>query len=81
MNGERQVGIAPVALFGFLRLATNRRVLTEPLPIEDAIGRAQRWLERPHVVFLVPGTLHLETALSARKDDEGHRGSWLRDYP
>lgn len=62
MNGERQVGIAPVVLFGFLRLATNRRVLTHPLPIEDAIERAQRWLERPHVVLLVPGTRHLETA-------------------
>lgn len=62
MNGERQIGIAPVALFGFLRLATSRRVLTEPLPIEDAIERAQRWLERPHVVFLVPGTSHLDTA-------------------
>jgi toxin-antitoxin system PIN domain toxin len=62
MNGDRQVGIAPVCLFGFLRLATNRRVLRDPLPIEDAIGRVQRWLERPHVVFLVPGTRHLETA-------------------
>lgn len=62
MNGERQVGIAPVCLFGFLRMATNRRVLTDPLPIDDAIERVQRWLERPHVVFLVPGSRHLETA-------------------
>jgi toxin-antitoxin system PIN domain toxin len=62
MNGERQVGIAPVCLFGFLRLATNRRVLEEPMRIGDAIERAQRWLERPHVVLLVPGTRHLETA-------------------
>ncbi|HEX9728622.1 MAG TPA: type II toxin-antitoxin system VapC family toxin [Gemmatimonadales bacterium] len=62
MNGERQVGIAPVCLFGFLRVATNRRVLTDPLPVDDAIGRVQRWLERPHVVLLVPGTRHLETA-------------------
>jgi toxin-antitoxin system PIN domain toxin len=62
MNGVRQVGIAPVCLFGFLRIATNRRVLTDPLPIEDAIERVGRWLERPHVVFLVPGTRHLDTA-------------------
>lgn len=62
MNGERQVGIAPVALFGFIRIATDRRVLSDPLPVEDAIARVQRWLERPHVVFLVPGTLHLETS-------------------
>lgn len=62
MNGGRQVGIAPVCLFGFLRLATNRRVLTDPLPVQDAIERVQRWLERPHVVLLVPGSRHLETA-------------------
>jgi predicted nucleic acid-binding protein len=37
-------------------------VLVDPLPIEDAIGRVQRWLERPHVVFLLPGSRHLETA-------------------
>ncbi|HUP24750.1 MAG TPA: type II toxin-antitoxin system VapC family toxin [Thermoanaerobaculia bacterium] len=62
MNGERQVGIAPVSLFGFLRIATNRRVLTDPMSVEEAIERAQRWLERPHVVLLVPGTRHLDTA-------------------
>lgn len=62
MNGERQVGIVPACLFGFIRIATNRRVLVDPLPVEDAIGRAQRWLERPHVVFLLPGTQYLQTA-------------------
>ena len=44
LNGERQVGIAPVALFGFLRIATNRRVLTDPLPVDDAIERVRRRL-------------------------------------
>ena len=62
MNGERQVGIAPVVLFGFIRLATNRRVLIDPLPIQDAIERVQRWLQQPHVVLLIPGIHHLETA-------------------
>jgi hypothetical protein len=62
LNGERQVGIAPVALFGFLRIATNRRVLTDPLPVDDAIERVRRWLDRPHAVVLIPGTRHLETA-------------------
>ncbi len=62
MNGERQVGIAPVCLFGFIRIATNRRVLVDPLSIDEAIGRVQRWLERPQVMFLLPGSRHLETA-------------------
>jgi hypothetical protein len=62
MNGERQVGVAPVCLFGFLRLATNRSVFVEPLAMADAIERVHRWLERPHVVLLIPGSRHLEVA-------------------
>jgi hypothetical protein len=62
MNGERQVGIAAVALFGFVRIGTNRRVFTEPLAVTDALGRVGRWLERPPVTFLAPGTRHLDVA-------------------
>lgn len=62
MNGDRQVGISPVSMFGFIRLATNRRVFADPMGIEDAIVRVEAWLERPHVFLLVPGTRHLETA-------------------
>ncbi len=62
LNGERQVGLAPVSVFGFLRLGTNRRVFTEPLAVEDAVGRVERWLERPNVTALVPGRGHLEAA-------------------
>jgi len=63
LNGERQVGLPPVCLFGFLRLATNRRVFTEPLSVNDAIAKVGGWLERPNVTVLVPGQSHLETAL------------------
>jgi len=62
LNGSRSIGLAPVCLFGFIRIATNRRVFTDPLAVDDAIGRAQSWLERPHVVFLTPGSRHLELA-------------------
>lgn len=62
LNGDRQVGIAPVCLFGFIRISTHRRVLTEPLPVQDAIERVQRWLAQPYVILLVPGTEHLATA-------------------
>ncbi len=44
MNGERQVGIATACLFAFIRLATNRRVLTDPLSVEDAIERVDAGL-------------------------------------
>lgn len=62
LNGDRQVGIPAVSLFGFLRISTNRRVFVEPLAVEDAIRRTQAWLARPQVTFLAPGPRHLEIA-------------------
>jgi uncharacterized protein len=62
LNDDREVGLAPVCLFGFLRLATNRRVFAEPLPVKQAIERVERWLERPNVTTLVPGRTHLQVA-------------------
>ncbi|HEY3495118.1 MAG TPA: type II toxin-antitoxin system VapC family toxin [Polyangiaceae bacterium] len=62
LNGDRQVGLPPVCIFGFLRISTNRRVFTEPLSAKNAIERVQRWLARDTVSFLVPGSRHLELA-------------------
>jgi uncharacterized protein len=62
VNGERQVGLAAVALFGFLRISTNRRVFTDPLAIDDALERVERWLDQRNVTFLLPGSRHLEIA-------------------
>ncbi len=67
LNGERQVGLAPVCLFGFLRLSTSRRVLTDPLRIEDAIDRTEAWLGQPNVTVLVPGSQHLTIAFRLLK--------------
>jgi uncharacterized protein len=63
LNGDRAVGIPAVCLFGFLRIATNRRVFNAPLAMEDAIGRVRAWLEQPNVSCIVPGTRHLDIAL------------------
>ncbi len=62
LNGDRQVGLAPVCLFGFLRLSTNRRVFEKPLTTEDALRRVGRWIECDAVCVLVPGSRHLEHA-------------------
>lgn len=62
LNGDSIVGIAPVCLFGFLRIGTNRRVFNDPLPVDDAIERVQRWLAQPNVTCLVPGSQHLQIA-------------------
>ena len=63
LNGGRQVGLAPVCVFGFLRLATSRRVFTEPLGVDAAVARVDAWLARPNVTSLVPGRAHMDTAL------------------
>jgi toxin-antitoxin system PIN domain toxin len=63
LSGERQVGLAPVCLFGFLRLGTSRRVFVDPLAVDDAVARVQGWLARPNVTALVPGHTHIDTAL------------------
>lgn len=60
LSGENQVGLTSVALFGFIRISTNRRVFREPLSTRDAVARVETWLAQPLVVFLVPGSRHLE---------------------
>jgi hypothetical protein len=60
--GDRRIGLASPVLFGFLRISTNRRVFTEPLPVRDALARVRTWLEHPNVTHLIPGTRHLELA-------------------
>ena len=60
LAGRQEVGIAGPALFGFLRLATNRRVLEPPMEVEGALERVEAWFSRPSVRFLQPGPRHLE---------------------
>lgn len=62
MNGRRVVGVAAPALFGFVRLASNPRVLDRPLPVAEALAHVEEWLARPHVHFVQPGPRHLEIA-------------------
>jgi toxin-antitoxin system PIN domain toxin len=62
LNGERTIGLAPVVVFGFLRLCTNRRVFADPLPIANAIERVESWQQQPCVTCLVPGSRHFDIA-------------------
>ncbi|HSD30211.1 MAG TPA: type II toxin-antitoxin system VapC family toxin [Vicinamibacteria bacterium] len=64
MNGRQEVGLAAPALFGFVRVASNPRVLDRPLSVPAAVAYAEEWLGRPHVHFLQPGPRHLEIAFA-----------------
>jgi len=63
LNATEDVGLSSPAIFGFLRIATNPRVLTSPRLVEAATGYVRDWLRRPNVRFLVPGPRHIDIAL------------------
>jgi toxin-antitoxin system PIN domain toxin len=54
--------LAPPALFGFVRIATNPRIFAVATAVEDAVSRVEAWLARPNVRVLAPGPRHLEIA-------------------
>lgn len=60
LSDMRSVGLPWVAILGYLRLMTNRRVLVAPFTPQEAIGHIQSWLERPNVQILQPGPRHLD---------------------
>jgi uncharacterized protein len=68
LGSDREVGIPSPVVFGFVRLATNRRVFVDPMPIGDALGHVEGWLEQPPVRLLVPGPRHLEIAFRLLRD-------------
>ena len=62
MGGAEEVGLPAAVVFGFVRIATNRRVFETPLKLEAALATVESWLARPHVHLLVPGARHLDLA-------------------
>ncbi len=55
---EDAVGLAWVALLGFLRLSTRSGILPKPLHVEDALQVAQQWMDHPLTQLLHPGDNH-----------------------
>jgi toxin-antitoxin system PIN domain toxin len=47
-------------MLGFIRVATHRQILTNPLPVAQACGHVRTWLARPYVSVLEPGARHSE---------------------
>jgi hypothetical protein len=78
VNTQPEIGLAAPALFGFLRLSTNPRVLASPLGIEQALGYVKDWLGQPNVQFMSPGPRHLEIAFGML-DSLGTAGNLTTD--
>jgi toxin-antitoxin system PIN domain toxin len=60
MNGAAPVGLCWAAMLGFVRLATHRQVMTNPLPPKAACDRIRTWLDRPCVSIIEPGPRHAD---------------------
>jgi uncharacterized protein len=60
LNGSEPVGLAWAVLLGFLRLTTNRQVLTAPLPAAAACAHVRSWLAQPYASVVHPGDGHAE---------------------
>lgn len=43
-------------------------MFTDPVPLEDALARVERWLALPNVSVLVPGSRHLEIAFALLRE-------------
>jgi toxin-antitoxin system PIN domain toxin len=62
LNGNEQLLLPGVSVFGFIRIATNPRVFEKPMSLQRALDSVETWLAQPHVHFLVPGPRHVEIA-------------------
>ena len=58
-NEPGGVGLAWVALLGFIRLSTRRGIFPKPLTVEDAISVVQTWISHERASVLHPSERHI----------------------
>ena len=59
LNGGMRVGIPWMVAAGFVRIVTNPKVMSPPVPARDAVERVEEWFEVPGVSPVNPGPDHL----------------------
>ena len=60
LSSQDWVGLPWITLWTFLRLTTNSRLYSRPLPPERAFEIISEWIQLPNVVVVQPGPLHRE---------------------
>jgi uncharacterized protein len=58
LAGPEGIGLAWVALLGFIRLTTNRRMVSRPLAVREVTSTIESWLDLPHVHLAQPSDSH-----------------------
>jgi toxin-antitoxin system PIN domain toxin len=64
LSAEEPVGLAPVVVFGFVRIATHGRVFQNPMTPGEAAGHVRSWLAQPVVRMIEPGNDHAAHVLT-----------------
>jgi toxin-antitoxin system PIN domain toxin len=64
LGSTEPVGVTPVVLLGFERVATNPRAFKVPLTVREAALHVRSWLEQPAVEVVEPGPRHVEQVLT-----------------
>lgn len=57
-SGPELIGLPWQVVWAFLRLSTNDRIFTNPLPMETAVGVVQQWMDQKQIRILAPGDRH-----------------------
>ncbi|MDE0223232.1 MAG: PIN domain-containing protein [Spirochaetaceae bacterium] len=78
LNGAEAVGLAPVVVFGFIRLSTSPRIYAEPLSLEECAGIVRSWLPVPATTLLEHDAGDIDVALDLL-DSAGAGGNLTTD--
>jgi uncharacterized protein len=65
LSDAEPVGLAPVVVFGFMRIATNPRVFRNPMTANEAAEHIRSWLAQPVARILEPPTGHVEQVIES----------------
>lgn len=63
-SGKERVGFTHVVIFGFIRLATSRRVFDNPMSVPEATGIVRAWLKHSVAGTVAGGEAHAEKVLN-----------------
>ena len=78
LSSGRQLRFALITLLAFVRIASDRRIYTHPLPPAEACSLIEQWLAQPNVRLLQPGP-RAWRLLKAMCEEGQARGAMVMD--
>ena len=78
LAGPEGIGLAWVTILGFIRIATHRGILRNPMSPTDACSRIEEWLALPQVHIPLPAEGHF-ARLRSQLEQLGTAGNLTTD--